>query len=117
MRIAAALLALATLAAAPVEDWRSTGADGDTTALIDVANIHNEGALRIVRLKLVNPKIPGDVVTEAAVDCGAKTIELRSINIVKDGKVEKKTFELGQRPSHPVDGASGTELLKLACPR
>ena len=121
MSVAAAFLALATLAAAPApapEDWRSISTDGDKAVLVDMANIRNEGALRVLRLKLVDPDAPGDAFTEAALGCTAKSFEIRRIDLVKDGKtIKTETFEAGHRPTHPLDDGPGTALLKLVCPQ
>lgn len=119
MSAAAAFLALAMLAAAPAPaDWRSFSTSGDKAVLVDMANIRNEGPLRILRLKLVDPEAPGDAFTEAALGCAAKSFEIRRIDLVKDGKtVRTETFEPGQRPTHPLDDAPGMALLQLVCPQ
>lgn len=115
MRIPAALLALATLAAAP-EDWREISDGTDAPIWVDVASIHTEGTFRLFRMKGRAEDVPGDGIAQVAIDCRAKTWEERRVDIVKDGTIlVSRVFDPPFKMTLDAGDASDKAILALVC--
>lgn len=112
---AAALLSFALPAAA--QDWRAVDGLDDIEAKfwVDMDSIRVEAGITHFRTRILIPTFAGFAYADSVADCKAKTVEMRKVDLVQDGKVVKtQTFEPGTQ-QQSLEDEEGLILQPLIC--
>lgn len=112
-----ALILSAALSLAPPQDWRAVEGIDDIAAKfwVDMDSVRKAGALTHFRTRVLLPNFAGFAFVDSIADCARKTVEMRHLEMVQDGKVVKtQDFEPGSQ-EQSLEDEQGLILQALIC--
>lgn len=114
---AAALSVAAPLALAPIEDWRAVDGvdDVDAKFWIDMDSIKLDGAITHFRLRVVVPNFDGFAYVDSVANCGAKTVEMRHMDLKQGDKIVKSEDFAPGTQEQSLEDEQGLIIKALVC--
>jgi len=115
--IALLLSAALSLAPAWAEDWRAVEGLDEIEAKfwVDMDSVRVDAGITHFRTRVLVPDFAGFAYVDSIADCAKKTVEMRHMDLIQDGKVVKTEDFAPGTQEQSLDDEQGVILQKLIC--